>query len=268
MLYREKINNFEINYYSEEFQENKPIVLFLHGFADSYRTFVKLFNSNDYISVAIDLPGCGQSVYENELKIEDYQNVVEQFIIKHFYNKDIYIVSHSLGSASALYAAKKLKNIKFCLLIAPFNYLIASEKEHVKIMSNRLLPDSFDDIYESYTSLFYNLNELIKTAAEKRAISFKTISTQRMNNFEYMVKNQILNIEYNNLIKELFSLKNYSIITGDQDKFVPIHLINRIKEENNWIELTTINNCGHATIYEGFSEVKNKILEMIKHNNW
>lgn len=264
MLLRDKINNFEINYYVEEIQNNKPIVLFLHGFADSYRTFIKLFNSNEYNSVAIDFPGCGQSLYNNELKIEDYQNLVEEFINKNFSDKDVFIVSHSLGSASALHALKKNKNVKYCLLIAPFNYLIANNHNHVEIMLNRLLPRTFDNIYESYTSLFYNPSELVKNAAERRAISFETISRQRLNNFEYMVKNQILNKEYNNSIKKLFTQKNYSIISGIEDKFVPINDLKQVVLDNKYINLEMINNCGHATIYEGFDDVKNKILQILK----
>lgn len=264
MLLRDKINNFEINYYIEDIQNDKPIVLFLHGFADSYRTFIKLFNSNEYNSVAIDFPGCGQSVYNNELKIEDYQNLVEEFINKNFSDKNIFIVSHSLGSASALYALKNNKNVKYCLLIAPFNYLIANDYNHVQIMSNRLLPKTFDNIYESYTSLFYNPSELVKNAAERRAISFETISKQRLNNFEYMVKNQILNKEYNNSIKELFAQKNYSIISGFEDKFVPINDLKQVILDNNYIDLEIISHCGHATIYEGYNNVKNKISQMLK----
>ena len=90
------ISNIKLNYIDEG-QGNT--VLLLHGWGSSidiWRPFINALK-NEIRFVALDFPGCGKSEEpENPLTIEDYANIVEEFINR-LNLTDFSMVGHSHG---------------------------------------------------------------------------------------------------------------------------------------------------------------------------
>ncbi len=90
------VKNIKLNYLDEG-QGN--CVLLLHGWASSvdiWRPFINALK-NEIRFVALDFPGCGKSeMPENPLTVDDYADIVEEFIEK-LNLKDFSMVGHSHG---------------------------------------------------------------------------------------------------------------------------------------------------------------------------
>lgn len=100
--------------------QGKKVVLFLHGWGDSSKTFTTLLRSvgSDYTVVAVDLPGFGATQAPTTAwGLEEYAQFVGQFI-KKLDLKVFVIVAHSNGAAVAIkgVANKSLKPEKLVLL--------------------------------------------------------------------------------------------------------------------------------------------------------
>lgn len=99
------VNNLLTTY--EEVGKGKQVVLFLHGWADSGKSFQnladELVKANKKIKVILlDLPGFGGSQGPSEAwGLEDYAEFVAQFLEKVDYSADV-IIGHSNGGAIAI----------------------------------------------------------------------------------------------------------------------------------------------------------------------
>ncbi|MGV2392613.1 UNVERIFIED_CONTAM: alpha/beta fold hydrolase [Campylobacter lari] len=117
------IYNENIYFTIEDDNENKPIIFFVHGYADSSKTLYSLLKitNRNYKLAALDLPGCGKSTNNNNITIEYYCKIVQKVIEKEFLGKEIYLLSHSMGSIPCL-VNLKMNNIKHLIMLCPLNY--------------------------------------------------------------------------------------------------------------------------------------------------
>ena len=129
-IYYEKINNGDKN------------IIFLHGWQGSYKSF---FHLKDMIDKNInlyflDLPGFGKSVLDIAYNLNDYSNIIFEFI-NDLNIKDPLIVGHSFGGRIAL---KMLENKGFkTILISTPSIYKKSLKTKIKLLINRIFKISF-----------------------------------------------------------------------------------------------------------------------------
>lgn len=257
------IGTFTINYVYEKENENHPLVLFLHGFSDSLTSFISLINRQDraYNYAAFDFPGCGKSSSENNLKLETYSYVTDEFINKVLKNeKEIIVVSHSLGSFSALSVLNNNK-VKKAILISPFNYNLNKENPEKKEQLEKwLIPQNYEDAEEAYLSFFSTVTPSIINSSKLYAKNALLNFHNQKNKFEWMLKNEILNYDFlEKKVKPLFlNNKNYSIIVGCQDKLTSVKELNEVADEVD-IEYVTIWSAGHAIFVEASEFIGNYI---------
>ncbi|ADE20027.1 alpha/beta hydrolase [Mycoplasma crocodyli] len=251
-----ELENFEIDFKIHIANKNsKDIFLFLHGFADTYKTFKPLFKllEINYNWAAFDFPGCGNSGSKDSIDLELYPIITKKFIEQKLGGFDITVISHSLGSYSALYNNKIVKKT---FLLSPFNYnLFLSEKEK-NDLRNRLLPQNIIDAKRSYLTLFYNPSDILQRSAS--IISEKNMLKSKIQllKFGSMVSNQILNIDWlDKNLKPLFlDCLNTTIVTGDNDLYTPSEGLKKVSEESK-INITFLPQTGHAIIYERSKEL-------------
>lgn len=257
----------ETIFYLEE-NNNKPKVLFLHGFNSSsnFANEVYKLQNRNYDIIAIDFPGCGNSSANNVIKIEFYQQIAEEFV-KAKKLTDFIVVGHSLGGASALHLVNK-ELAKYALLAAPINYniFIGNIKKSQEKLKSWLLPTNIQEAKDSSEHLVYESKRNYKQNIEAISKAFLRITNLKRNMFYNLVIKQMVNPIYlKTQIKELYKeISPYEFITGDKDFFVPHKSIEAIAKAQNK-KITLIKNCGHALFFEKPEEINQKIEEILKY---
>ncbi len=106
IFYKDK--KFEINYEILNIKNEKNII-FLHGWGSSKDVMKAAFKEylKDFRHIYLDMPGFGKSLNTQILTTKDYANIVELFLEKLNFKKDI-IVGHSFGGKVATLLEPKL----------------------------------------------------------------------------------------------------------------------------------------------------------------
>ncbi|QPC29738.1 alpha/beta fold hydrolase [Mesomycoplasma hyorhinis] len=256
----------ELISYIEE-NNDKPKILFLHGFASSSEAAQQVYNltNRSYGIIALDFPGCGHSSAKKDINIEYYQFIAKRFV-EELNLKDFIVIGHSLGGASALHLLNE-KLAKKAILAAPINYdMLHSTNQKVKL--KWLLPENLQQAYESVDSLVFVDRLNYKQNLDKTAQRFFNFMSIRKPVFLDMVVNQILNPDYlKNSIKNLYLANNdYEFIIGEKDLFVTYNSILSVALENHK-KINSIPDCGHALFFEKPEEVNQIIEDIIKQVN-
>ncbi|WP_117275107.1 alpha/beta fold hydrolase [Mycoplasmopsis edwardii] len=270
MFKKEKIQilNETINVIYEDNQKAK--VLFLHGFGSSTSFAQQVYNlaNRDYDVVSFDFPGCGLSSANNEISIEYYQQIASAFVKQSGFDIKL-VIGHSLGGASALYLLNN-NLVSKALLAAPINHNILYDvvdetlSQTTKRLIRWLMPSTYDEAFESSDNLIYLNKNNYKENLSKIAQMFLNVSQKKLSIFKNMAKNQITNDFYlQNSIKPLYEANNdYQIISGINDRFVPLNSVKKIAIQLNK-ELTELENCGHALFFEQPELINDKINQII-----
>ncbi|UUM19910.1 MULTISPECIES: alpha/beta fold hydrolase [unclassified Mycoplasma] len=260
------INNFEIAYhYENENDLDKPLVLFFHGFGGTYKTFLPLLRlKRDFRFAALDFPGCGDSSSAKDITLEQYFDLVKKFLDTVLKNEtDIYLVSHSLGSASALYLNKEPR-VKGTLLLAPFNEFLSLNKTKGTVL-NGLLPDDEAGCIQACENLFYEKTPKVSAVAKYLCQGSPEGYANKKIKFQYMVTNQIRNEEYlSTIVANLYAnATNVSVLSGDPDKFTPVEQMEMIEKKYNF-PTKILEKTGHAIITERPQEVIDELNHLVK----
>ncbi|WP_041362741.1 alpha/beta fold hydrolase [[Mycoplasma] mobile] len=251
-----------ISYIFEDTGRQK--VLFIHGFnsSTSFANNIIYSKTRSFDVVAFDFPGSGGSTNNNEINISLFQKITKEFINK-LNMKQIIIVSHSLGSVSALFVNNH-PEVKYTILLSPYNYVSVSEIFN-RTLFTWLLPKTKEEAISSLESLVHQSpTESYKSNLFKQASSFLNNVSQKQNIFKNMVLNEIINLDFQNLVvkKLYFSAKKFSIISGYDDKFIPFTNLEKIQRDLG-VDLIKIENCGHAIIFEKGKMIEDKIQEIL-----
>ncbi|WP_036464092.1 alpha/beta hydrolase [Mycoplasmopsis sturni] len=260
-------NNFEIAYYYESEDKNKPLVLFLHGFSDTYKTFAHIYQidsqNRNFRFAGFDFPGCGSSSSKDDIMLEQYKQTTNDFLKQVLTEeKNIIVVSHSLGAYSALSVNENSK-IKKTLLIAPINEFL-NDQDNARNLNFWLLPNNIEECIQSYINLFSEITEKTKSVAnwfcQKRASSFKYYQKR----FKRMVNEQITNKSFlQNTIAKLYqNASNVNILSGQNDNYVSPLGIEKVSQKYN-IKANIIPQKGHAFIFESKEIVFEELQRMV-----
>ncbi|QJR44383.1 alpha/beta fold hydrolase [Mycoplasma miroungirhinis] len=258
---QENINAFLEDGWEES---KKPILLFIHGFGDSWGTIKPIINikNRPFFVAAIDMPGCGKSSWHvRPLTLEHYFEVVGSFVDSVLKNRDVYVIGHSLGALSALYLLRTHR-AKFATLVGPSHYLI--NKAKIKFGKKYLIPITRENAIESYLKLT-NTPEAFKKEAEVYANMIVNNSNLRFKKFHYIVDQQMLNLEYvfENYYDWYKATNNYQLCVGEFDQYTTVEEIQLVAKQMHK-KIKIIKNAGHATFYDNAQEIYEFVLEMFK----
>ncbi|WP_338822630.1 alpha/beta fold hydrolase [Mycoplasmopsis felifaucium] len=262
-----KIMDENIHYFYEDNPNSLPIVLFIHGYNDSCKTVMPLLlqKNRKYIIYALDLPGCGLSTNNNLITLEYYSNITKEFIYRLLENKNIILLTHSMGSVPGL-NNYNLDNITNLIMLAPLNYALADNIQQKEQLHKWLLPNNSNDILDSYLNLVYNPTETFKNRYNLISKELEVRINENHNKFAFLVNNQILNIKYlSESIKRIFNhSKHYCIVYAENDKYVLPSQIEKIQSEFPKNQYIKLKNCGHAVLYQKAYEINELINSLIK----
>lgn len=115
------VNGLMANY--QKFGQGKKTLVFLHGWADSSKTFAPIIKNlqNDYSILALDLPGFGGSQRPSEAwNTDDFSKFVAAWLDKIGVNSVYAFLAHSFGAATVIngLANGDLKSEKLVLIAA------------------------------------------------------------------------------------------------------------------------------------------------------
>lgn len=118
-------------------------IIFLHGWggdSNQFLTFTNLFLSN-YTVYLIDLPAFGKSKIDTVLSLEDYSNIISDFVKGIGIDNPI-IIGHSFGGRIALKMLEMNMNYKTILISTP-GFDLRSLKTKIKLILNKLFKIKF-----------------------------------------------------------------------------------------------------------------------------
>lgn len=94
------INEINLNYKKEGIGKN---IIFLHGWGVTKETFDNVVNyfKDDFCCYQIDLPGFGKSTINDAMDLDEYTNIIREFIVKYDIENPI-IIGHSFGGRIAI----------------------------------------------------------------------------------------------------------------------------------------------------------------------
>ncbi|WP_029513840.1 alpha/beta fold hydrolase [Mycoplasmopsis primatum] len=263
-----QINSEIIHYSFEDNPHNKPIFLFVHGFNDKGKTISPVLNlkNRDYVLYTIDLPGCGNST-DNHIPItlEYYGQILSEFIDKIFGKQSINLIAHSMGGVICLMNLHK-SNIKQLILVSPFNYYSASNKD-IQKAKGWMLAQTPEEIYDSYINLMYEPSEIYKRAIKTMIPKILAEKDKTYQKYNYLVSEQFLNQKYlDDVVKPLYLKANkpITIIYSDEDKYVTNFEITNLLKDNPRFKSYKLNECGHAFFHQKPAEINEIINDSIK----
>ncbi|AJC49882.1 alpha/beta fold hydrolase [Mesomycoplasma flocculare] len=259
-----QVKNEEIFYFLEE--NNRPKVLFLHGFNSSHNFIFQLRKNKyrKYDIITFDFPGCGQSTSNGDISVEYYQKIAREFI-KTLNLKIEIVVGHSLGATIALDVFKE-KLAKKAVLVAPLNpYIFEHDLENeLKKLGLWLLPKNLEQAKNSLANLVYENKFGYKNNLAENATKFFRAVEKKEGVFSNIVFNQILNLNWHkNVLLPLYKQKNnYLLIAGVKDNFVSLKSLEKVAIIFGQ-KIIKLENTGHAIFFEKSEEVNAEIEKIL-----
>lgn len=246
-------------YYSLEEDNNKPLVVFIHGlggFAQTGENFKKFANRN-YRLLCFDLIGRGNSSYNQKLSLDLwFKNI--QLILTKLKIKKFYILAHSLGGyLSVKLLQDKHFDIVDSLLVVPYNPFVESENQIRKRIS-KLYPKPIDKTTED-----------IELKKNYQVIDHELAELFLINNENIYIKDRDIMVDfldqqfYDKKMKEAYlKAKKFKIIAATNDEVVPLKSLEKLAKLTN--KKLTILEGGHDVIDTSDKKINELINKMIK----
>ena len=216
-----------------------PVILFLHGWGQNKEMMLSLANElkHKYKCVFIDMPGFGNSQYNNEKDIDEYCKNIHDFLVEKLHVVPSYIIGHSFGGKVAVNYYLMYKRVKGIVLIASpilkpkrtlkyyYNLYLYKLKKKLKIKN-----DMGSDDYKSSGKMKAFFVNVVNTHYDKRlkqtnlkalliyskkdekvdfsrAKKLSRILEARLkvikgDHFAYLNNEHVISLEINNFIKE------------------------------------------------------------------
>jgi len=262
---------FNIDFFNSV-ENNKPILVFLHGFAGSSADWTGVAENlnKEFSSAGIDLIGHGKSSSPADKELYTADSIINQLykIITGVFKRKIILTGYSMGGRAALSFAVKHSELLQGLILESATPGIEDEK----LRSERVARDEEIAKYiethtlEEFAEFWMDMeifNTLRRFSEEKR----KLLRKSRLNNNKTGLANSLCGFGTGRmpaLYNQLNSIQTKTLlITGELDtKFTDINskIVNQFKNAEHKI----IKNSGHNTHLEEtkrFIEVLNNFLK-------
>lgn len=236
----------EIKVYYEEYGSGIPI-LFLHGWGNDLNSFYKQIEyfKDKYHLFLLDLPGFGKTEEPNiAYNLNNYVDIVHEFVQKIINNKELIIITHSFGSRIAI-KLTSFFHVKGLIIISGAGIKHLKMKKKIKILYYKIKKQ-----YYKLTKNYLDYNLLIKNSGSSDYISLSSTMKETMN---LVIKEDLRKCLNKIKVKTL-------LIYGDSDTETPyidgIIMNKKIKDSY----LYKIENGNHFIHIEN-SSIVNDIIE-------
>jgi pimeloyl-ACP methyl ester carboxylesterase len=266
----ERINGVEVYFdsYINNHIENKPVLVFVHGFLSSSFSFRKLipFLLNHFSLILVDVPPFGKSEKATSFTYS-YENIANilLLLIRKMNIKKAVLVGHSMGGQIALIAARKSPHlVKKVILLCSSGYLPRT-KGTLRLVT-----------YLPFAS-FWIKNKLKKQGVRHNldlCVSNKQIIDEEMViGYEQPFSDDRIYRCLKKLAREregdlsTHQLKKIQqpilILWGEEDKVVPLRIGRRLHNDLEKSKLVIFHKTGHLLPEEAPEKVAKEMLDFI-----
>ena len=238
---------------------NQPVFILLHGLGASTYSWLEVFDDFSGLGsvVAYDRPGFGYSErpevedwstenpYSNEAQLEQLWAVMDTLGIQ----KAI-LVGHSAGGSIAIQAAlQHPERVESLILLAPAVYSSYSLPLFVQRLLNIPQIDRLGPLF--VRQVFKGADRMLENAWHDRSLITPEIRAEYFKPFQAegwdMALWEMMKIRVNPGIKNRLKELDLSvlIVTGDDDRVVPIWQSQRLAKAIPNAQLVVVENCGH-----------------------
>lgn len=267
-LYK-SINGMNIRY--EEYgTSNRNHILFIHGLGSSllvWRDFPEAL-SNEFHSIAIDLPGFGESDKPKEnYTISFFSQSVKDFVdqINFEAEEKISIIGHSLGGYIAIdFALANREKVDKLILFDSSGLLnnptplLSEYLNAVKTFDSNLrrkrITNVLGSLYADPSRLLPIIVDFFIYFIDKKGALDAFESA-----FEYSTSNSI-DLKQIEKLKDLCCL----ILWGEKDKLIPASFAEQFKKLLPLAEIEIIKDAGHAPFVEKPAIVYQRLIDFLK----
>lgn len=248
--------------YLESGTGKKKHVLFVHGLGSAADRWMKIPDelSSDFHSIAIDLPGFGESDKPEKMDytIEQFRKIIMSFLKEiSIHDEELILVGHSLGGYITSEIAIQNQN---------------DVRQLVLIDSSGMLEQPTTILEEYFRAAMNPTQENVRKAFEKMVADPKRIPQplvdgfiRRINmpNAKYAFESTLVNSATTQIgLNRLKQISNTPtlIIWGVHDKVIPLEHSKFFKENINDSKLEIIEDAGHAP----FAEKPDQVCKLLK----
>lgn len=241
------INNIKINYVDYGKKKGQPIVL-LHGWGQNLQMMDVIGQplKKEYRIIILDLPGFGKTPEPlNSYTMEDYYQLLNEFLINLKINKPI-LIGHSFGGRLAIYYASKKEVNKLVLLGSPI-------KSHSK-------PDSLK-------IKFLKLCKKLPLVNKLESYAKKHIGSRDYRNASPIMRETLVNVVNENLEDKVKKIKVATIlIWGSNDTEALMEDAKFIEDNTPDSALIVYENASHYAYIERLDKTIAILKNFFKEN--
>lgn len=182
------------------------VILFLHGWGQNKESMLPLIDTlkNKYKCVLIDMPGFGETIFNDAKNIKEYTESIRNFLEE---NKLLpkYIVGHSFGGKVAVEYYLQYKDIdKMFVIASP----ILKPKRTIKYY---------------YKVIKHKLKKVLKITSNEGSIDYKNCPFNMKSFFV-----NVVNTHYNKMVKTIQI--PFILLWGESDKAVPLNKAKKLNK--------------------------------------
>ena len=255
------VNGLKIRYL-ESGKGQKKHILFIHGLGSAADRWMKIPDelSSDFHSIAIDLPGFGESDKPKNMDytIDQFRTIIVSFLKElTIQNEKINLIGHSLGGYIASEIAIQNQN---------------NIAQLVLIDSSGMLERPTAILKEYLSAAMNPTQDNVRKAFEKMVADPKRIPTQlvagfirriNMPNAKHAFESTLINSATTqiglNRLRKITSIPTL-ILWGDHDNVIPLEHSSFFKKSIDNSRLEIIEDAGHAP----FAEKPKEVCELLK----
>lgn len=250
------INGKKILYW-EKNQQEKAVIIFLHGFPGSHKGLVDLAgNVEGYRIVVPDLPACGQSEpLSKKHSLKNYAAWVSDFMQTLAIN-DAVIVGHSFGARVALvFAAKYPQKIRGLALITPVVKVdsLVAKMGALYYRVAKMMPLFIQKEWLSNKVYCGIKNRIIlKSVGRKKRKELASVNIEETRNLSSKIEIEVFDEFYKSeLISKGGKIKIKTlIIASDRDEIATVGSVKELRKRFVNSELKVMENSGHLVPLE------------------
>lgn len=217
-----------------------PVILFLHGWGQNKEMMIPLIEKLKYryTCVSIDMPGFGNSEFNNERDLDEYTKNIHDFLLYKLHLKVMYIVGHSFGGKVAInyhlrYGVRAISLIASPILkpkrrlnyyVKVFIYKIMKKLKRKVNMGSKDYKDTSEEMKNFFIKVVNtHFDKKIKNiripilliySKEDEKVDFKCAKKMdkkllrgklrviKGDHFAYLTNREIVSVELNNFFKE------------------------------------------------------------------
>lgn len=245
------INGIKYHYEAKFPKHYQQVIIFIHGAGGNHKHWSKqiIELGKKYFTIAVDLPGHGDSEGQASSSIEEYSNFIHLFA-EHVIGTRFFLAGHSMGGAIAMdYATRFPGNLHGLVLVGTGARLRVAKEILETFAAGKRFPQLMDFAYGKDAP-----NELIDLAR-----------LEMENTDPQVYYNDFLACDNFNIMEHLSLIKIPTLILGSsEDKLTPFKYSEYLAQNISNAKLARIDNAGHMMMLEKPDQVNSEVIQFIE----